>query len=163
MGVSLRFSLFLEFVKYGELSCNTAVYSPIVATMKTEDYLGDEAILSELGRVLAEHRIGMGLTQAELAKQAGIGKRTVERIEGGNSCQTLALIRVLRVLKLQDALNQLILPAGPTPMDLLKLKKKERKRASSQRKRIGKSVAAKATSRVSGKRADKKWTWGDEA
>ncbi len=43
--------------------------------------MNDDAVLAELGRALAERRIGIGLTQAALAEQAGIGKRTVERIE----------------------------------------------------------------------------------
>ncbi len=124
--------------------------------MKTAEYLGEEVILSELGRALAERRIGKRLTQAELAKQAGIGKRTLERIEGGNSCQTSALIRVLRVLDLQDALSQLIPPSGPTPMGLLKLKKKERKRAPSQR-------PPKASQSGGPGNRGKKWTWGDGA
>lgn len=131
--------------------------------MKAKDYLGDEAILSELGHALAERRIGMGLTQAELAKQAGIGKRTVERIEGGNSCQTSALIRVLRVLGLQDQLRQLIPSSGPSPIALLKLKKKERKRVSSRRPRGVRASAAKAKRSSSVKQGARKWTWGDEA
>ena len=124
-----------------------------MATMKTEKYLNDEAILSDLGRALAKRRIGKSLTQAELAKQAGIGKRTVERIEGGNSCQTSALIRVFRVLDLQDTFSQLIAPSGPTPMDLLKRKKKERKRAPSQRPPKASQSGGQG----------KNWTWGDEA
>ena len=131
--------------------------------MKANDYLSDEAILSELGRALAGRRIGKGLTQAELAKQAGIGKRTVERIESGSSCQSSALIRVLRVLGLQDQLRQLIPSSGPSPIALLKRKKKERKRVSLRRTR-GITASAAKTKRSSGvKQGAGKWTWGDEA
>lgn len=121
--------------------------------MKREKYLGDEAILSDLGHALAKRRIGKSLTQAELAKQAGIGKRTVERIEGGNSCQTSALIRVFRVLDLQETFSQLVAPSGPTPMDLLKRKNKVRKRAPSQRPPKASHSGGQS----------KNWTWGDEA
>lgn len=115
--------------------------------MTNEFNMGHTAVLAQLGRSLAERRISMGLTQAELAKQSGISKRTVERIEAGNSCQTSALIRVLRVLELQEDLLRLIPPASPHPMDLLKTKRKERKRASSK---------------IRTKNPAKKWTWGDE-
>jgi DNA-binding XRE family transcriptional regulator len=119
-----------------------------MTTMNQESYMGDEAILIELGRRLAERRIREGWTQAELAKQAGIGKRTLERIEAGNSCQTSVLVRVLRILGLEKELAGIIPKAGPSPMELWKMKGKERKRASSKT-RAGTQ--------------EKKWNWGDEA
>jgi DNA-binding XRE family transcriptional regulator len=117
--------------------------------MGNESNLSEEAILAELGRGLAARRVAMGFTQAELARQAGIGKRTVERIEAGNACQTSALVRVLGVLELQGGFRQLFLPSGPRPMDLLRFKGKTRKRASSRRRGT--------------RRPDGPWTWGDEA
>jgi DNA-binding XRE family transcriptional regulator len=119
-----------------------------MATMTKESYAGDEAILIELGRSLAERRIRDGWTQAELAKQAGIGKRTLERIEAGNSCQTAVLVRILRILELEQALAGIVPKAGPSPMELWKMKGKERKRASSKTRP---------------KTREKKWNWGDEA
>ena len=95
--------------------------------------LGDEAVLEELGRRLGRRRLALQITQAKLADQAGVAKRTVERIEAGAAAQTLSLIRILRVLDLLQGLDQLIPETGPRPMDLLKLKGKERKRASSNR------------------------------
>lgn len=43
----------------------------------------DEAVLRELGRRLAQVRLGKNLTQAQLAAKAGVSKRTVERLEVG--------------------------------------------------------------------------------
>lgn len=119
-----------------------------MAIMTKELNMGHTAILVKLGRGLAARRISMGLTQAELAKQAGIGKRTVERIEAGNSCQTSALIRIFRILELQEDLIRIIPTSEPHPMDLLRMKGKERKRASSKNR---------------AKSPEKKWKWGDEA
>jgi len=90
----------------------------------------DDAVLEEFGRRLARRRLNLQLTQAKLAEQAGVSKRTVERMESGAAVQTLSLIRILRVLDLLQGLDQLIPETGPRPMDLLKLKGKERKRAS---------------------------------
>ena len=97
------------------------------------DTLGDDAILEDIGRRLGRRRIALQLTQAALADQAGVSKRTVERIEAGAVAQTLSLVRILRVLDLLRDLDQLIPETGPRPMDLLKLKGKDRKRASSSR------------------------------
>jgi transcriptional regulator with XRE-family HTH domain len=110
--------------------------------------LGDNAVLEELGRRLGRRRLALQITQAKLADQAGVSKRTVERIEAGAAAQTLSLIRILRVLDLLQGLDQLIPETGPRPMDLLKLKGKERKRASS--------------SRV-GAQSGEAWSWGDDS
>ena len=108
----------------------------------------DDAVLEELGRRLGRRRLDLQLTQAKLAEQAGVSKRTVERIEAGAAAQTVSLIRILRVLDLLKGLDQLIPEIGPRPMDLLKLKGKERKRASSSR-------AADRSGEV--------WSWGDDS
>ena len=110
--------------------------------------LGDNAVLEALGKRLGQRRIAQGLTQAELAREAGVSKRTVERIEAGAAAQTLNLVRILRVLNLLPELGQLVPETGPRPMDLLKLKGKARKRATSRRT-------------ATPPRDD--WTWGDDA
>ena len=110
--------------------------------------MSDEAILQELGQRLARRRVELNLTQAQLAEQAGVGKRTVERIEAGESTQLSTLIRIFRVLGLLDALDAMIPEPGPSPLDLLKLKGKERQRASSKKR---------------GEQAEEGWSWGDES
>ncbi len=115
--------------------------------MKIERQMSDDIILEELGRRIVRRRLDFGFTQAELAEEAGISKRTVERIESGASAQVSTLIRLLRVLDLVDGLNALIQEADIRPMEMLKLKGASRKRASSSRK--------KATSG--------KWHWGDDS
>ena len=49
--------------------------------MKIDKQLTPEAVLEELGRRLARRRLDLGMTQADAAEQAGLGKRTVERTE----------------------------------------------------------------------------------
>ena len=112
------------------------------------DNMTDNALLEELGRRLARRRLDLQLTQAKLAEQAGVSKRTVERMESGAAAQTLSLIRILRVLDLLHGFDQLVPETGPRPMDLLKLKGKERRRASSSR-------AADQPGKV--------WSWGDDS
>ncbi len=108
----------------------------------------DDAVLEELGKRLERRRIDIGLTQAKLAEQAGVSKRTVERMEAGSAAQTRNLIRIFRILDLLQGLDQLIPETGPRPMDLFKFKGKERKRASS-------SSAVK--------QSPKAWSWGDDS
>jgi len=115
--------------------------------MKISKLLLDDAILAEIGQRIADHRLRLQLTQADLAEQAGVAKRTVERIEAGASAQMSSMIRIFRVLDLLPGLNQLIPDAGPSPMELLKRKGKPRKRASGSRR---------------ADKPDESWRWGDE-
>jgi transcriptional regulator with XRE-family HTH domain len=102
--------------------------------MKLGSDLTDTAILRELGARLERRRIDQNLTQAELADQAGVSKRTVERIEGGASTDFTLLVRTLRTLRLLDELNQLVPDLPESPMTLLKHKGGERKRVRRSRK-----------------------------
>ncbi len=116
--------------------------------MQISKLLSDDAILAELGERIARSRLERQLTQAMLAEQAGVAKRTVERIEAGASAQMSSMIRVFRVLDLLPNLDRMIPETGPRPMDLLKRKGKVRQRASS-RGRI--------------EEPDEPWSWDDDA
>ena len=101
--------------------------------MKITSLITDDAVLAELGARIAGRRIELQLTQADVAEQAGIAKRTLERMEAGLTSQLVTLIRVLRVLDAASGLDSLIPESGPRPMDLLQRKGKVRQRASGQR------------------------------
>jgi len=115
--------------------------------MKITGLLTDDAVLAELGARIARRRIELQLTQAAVAEQAGIAKRTLERMEAGLTSQLATLVRVLRVLDASSGLDSLIPESGPRPMDLLKRKSKVQQRASGRR-------AAKPT--------DKSWRWDEK-
>jgi len=94
----------------------------------------DTAIMTELGLRMARIRLEMNLTQAQLAQQAGVSKRTVERLESsGVATQLSGFIRVCRVLQLIERLETLIPEPLPSPVAQLKLKGRIRKRASAPR------------------------------
>ncbi|MBT1070979.1 helix-turn-helix domain-containing protein [Pelotalea chapellei] len=119
--------------------------------MKIQNDLSDMTVLEELGHRLSKQRLDLGLTQAGLAISAGLGKRTIERLEAGKSVQLDTLVRILRVLNVLDRMDSLIPDeSAPRPMELLKLKGKERQRASTNPKSAKES-----------KKPLKPWVWGD--
>lgn len=123
--------------------------------MKMTNHSTDELILSELGARLAQARLERNLTQAQLATQAGISKRTLERMEaGGSAMQLSAFIRACRVLGLLDHFELLLPESAPSPIAQLKLGGRKRRRASGTTLPPAGQVSAPAQS---------PWTWGDKA
>ncbi len=118
-----------------------------MTNMKIEKTLTDEAILAEVGERITRRRLERQLTQAALARQAGIAKRTLERVEAGETAQMNTVIRIFRVLDLLPNLDQMLPTSKPGPLEVMRRKGKVRKRASSQQPRPAK---------------DKPWTWGDD-
>jgi transcriptional regulator with XRE-family HTH domain len=118
--------------------------------MKISRELSDEAILREMGSRLAAVRLARNLTQAALAEEAGVSKRTVERLESGEVAARLSgLVRVCRVLDMADRLDALVPSPTVSPVEQLKLAGHRRTRASGRRK---------PTTSTTGK-----WRWGDES
>lgn len=77
----------------------------------------DEQILSEIGARIKAARIRAGKTQATLAAESGVSKRTVENIENGESAQFLNIIKILRALNLLQNLEPLLPSAEKTPVE----------------------------------------------
>jgi transcriptional regulator with XRE-family HTH domain len=107
-----------------------------------------ESFLTELGERLAAIRLSRNMTQAQLAEQAGVSKRTVERLESGSAATHLSgFVRVCRALGVLDRFDAAFPQPLPSPIAELKARKQQRQRASTR--------AARA-------RAPQKWKWGDE-
>lgn len=119
-------------------------------SVKQIQHMTDTAALAELGERLAHHRLERNLTQAELAKEAGVSKRTLIRLEGGESTQLTNLIRVLRALGLLGNLDAFVPPPTPSPLEQLRTHGRPRKRASP---RSDETESAESS---------EEWTWGDQ-
>ena len=97
--------------------------------MKIDDQLADQAVLDELGRRIARTRLERNIGQAELGAEAGVGVATVQRLERGRSVASPSLIRVLRVLGLLEALDRAVPELLPSPIEQLRLRGRQRRRA----------------------------------
>jgi transcriptional regulator with XRE-family HTH domain len=107
----------------------------------------DQRVLAELGDRLARHRLNRNLTQDQLAREAGVSKRTIVRLENGQSSQVTNLVRVLRALGLLGNLDALVPAPLASPIEALKAKGRQRRRASPAGKKP---------------KPSSDWTWGDD-
>ncbi|MEX0972728.1 MAG: helix-turn-helix transcriptional regulator [Solirubrobacterales bacterium] len=101
--------------------------------MRIDAQLTDAAVLDQLGSRLKRTRLQHNLTQRRLAEEAGVSLATVRNLEDGRPSQLVTLIRVLRVLGLLGGLERAVPEPPPSPVEELRLRGRERQRASSPR------------------------------
>jgi transcriptional regulator with XRE-family HTH domain len=118
--------------------------------MKIDPSNSERTILAEIGRRMAGLRLERNLKQSDLAEQAGVGLRTIQRLESGAAATQLSsFVRVCRILGLLDQFNQLVPEPAPSPIEQLKQRGNTRRRAF------------KAKSRSSQANETHPWTWGE--
>ena len=117
--------------------------------MKIDAKMTDEALVRLLGERLSAIRLARNLTQQQLAEQAGLGLRTVQRLElGAVATQLSSFLRVCRVLGLVENLEAFIPEPAVSPMAQLRQAGRKRKRATGRKAATGGST---------------KWTWGESS
>jgi len=115
--------------------------------MTIETTITDQALLKLIGERLARLRLAKNLTQQQLAERAGLGLRTVQRLEFGETATQLSgFVRVCRALGLVERFDALIPEQAASPIAQLKQQGRQRKRARSR------TILA---------REPKKWTWAE--
>ncbi|MGH8428682.1 MAG: helix-turn-helix domain-containing protein, partial [Gammaproteobacteria bacterium] len=72
-------------------------------------------------------------TQTALAREAGVSRATIERLESGVGAELKLLVRVLRALQLLEGFLTSIPADEPSPMALLRAHGKKRQRARGKR------------------------------
>lgn len=103
--------------------------------------------IARLGARLAAVRLKRNWTQEQLAREAGVSRPTVARLETGHSTQLTNLVRVLRALDLAENLDLLAPDPDVSPIAALERRGQPRQRASGGR----------------GESERKPWRWGDDA
>ncbi len=123
--------------------------------MTIDKSLTDAAILRLIGERLARLRLAKNLTQAQLAEQAGLSLRTVQRLELGEAATQLSgFVRVCRALGIVAGFDTLVPEQTASPMQQLA----QLKRAGNLRKRAS---GGRPGRQPTAGEPHKKWTWGE--
>ena len=102
---------------------------------------------NEIGARLARWRLSRNVTQAMLAQDAGIGVRTLRRLEAGEPSTLDTFLRVALALDLGDAVLDAIPRGHVRPIERVSHKGFERQRARPRRVETPGPV----------------WTWGEDS
>ena len=102
-----------------------------------------EEIIKELGNKIKVYRIMKEISQQELADKTGISKRSISRLEQGETVNIDSLFKILLALGLHDNIDQLVPDQTKRPSYYLKKPEYEHKR-------------------VRKKSEKKEFKWGDE-
>jgi len=97
--------------------------------------MSNKAVLEDLGRRIQRERLNQDITQVALAERAGVARKVVQQVESGHGCTLESLIRLLRALGKLDQLDMFLPETGLSPVQLAKLKGRERQRATSRHRR----------------------------
>ncbi len=76
--------------------------------MRIDDQMNEKAILEELSARFKQMRIDSSITRAELADKAMVSVRTIARFESGNDISLENVIKLLKVMRLESNINDLI-------------------------------------------------------
>ena len=104
-------------------------------TNSTIDYtsMSDDRLALLLGEFIKHHRIVKNMSQEELGTAAGLSRPTISLMERGRSMNLNSIIRVLRVLDLLYLFDAIKISHTISPLEMLKMQEKQRKRSSKRR------------------------------
>jgi len=98
------------------------------------DNMSPTAIAVELGHRLKKARLNVDLTQEELALRTGLNRRSIMNAEKGKA-QLENFVAILVSLGMAEQLDTFLPVVEFSPLQLAKLKGKERQRASKSKSR----------------------------
>ena len=96
--------------------------------------MSDQAIMKSIGLFIRGQRLQQNMSQQKLANDAGINRATLSLVEQGESSNFATIIQLLRVLGQLHLLQVFEYKQQVSPLQLAKLEKNDRLRASSKNK-----------------------------
>lgn len=95
--------------------------------------MSDREVVREIGRRLRRRRLERNWSQEQIAERAGLSRLTLAKLEKGTPTSLLTLIQILRALDAIEELDGFLPDPGISPLELARMKGRERQRASGLR------------------------------
>lgn len=87
-----------------------------------------------VGERLKKIRLEYNITQKDLAKRTGLSRVSISKIERGMGVNLSSLIEIMRGLRILENIDQLIPKQEISPIEIIKLKNKSKKKRASTKK-----------------------------
>ncbi len=100
--------------------------------------LSDPSIVKELCGYLKQMRLSKNWSQHKLAMQTGLNRITISRMENGRAATLLTFVQILRALDKLSLLDIFNEEPEISPLQILKLQEKQRKKASPRKTKLQK-------------------------
>lgn len=104
-----------------------------LSSKKDWNSMSDQALNNLIGTFVKRHRLDQNKSQKEVAQAANISRSTLSLLERGETVTLATWLRVLRVLDLLYVLDAFKSVTQISPMQLAKLEREQRKRASNKK------------------------------
>lgn len=133
--------------------------------MHLDDLLTNDAVLNELGVRLKRLRLSRNITQAQLAREAGVSRATIVRVEDGESVQMSTMVKLWRALDLLAAIDAALPERIDSPIAALereRLRRRHERQRATGRRPTGQRPGDAATPLPITEDASKPFTWGDD-
>lgn len=88
----------------------------------------------EVGERLKKLRLEYNITQNDLAKKTGLSRVSISKIERGKGVNLSSLIEIMRGLRVLENIAYLIPEQEISPIELIRLKNKSKKKRASTKK-----------------------------
>jgi transcriptional regulator with XRE-family HTH domain len=95
--------------------------------------MSDGALVETIGQFIKQERLNQNRTQAKVAEAAGVNRWTLSQIENGEAISLSSLIAILRALDRLNVLEVFAVNNRPSPLELAKIDREKRQRASSSK------------------------------
>ncbi|MEN9947403.1 MAG: hypothetical protein RL106_226 [Bacteroidota bacterium] len=99
-----------------------------IAQYKNWNAMSDHALAAFIGQFIRSKRMEQNMTQAQLAKDAGISRSTLVLLEKGETASLGTLLQVLRMLNQLHVLSVFEITPVVSPLLLVKEEMKKRQR-----------------------------------
>ncbi len=91
-------------------------------------------IEAEIGERLKNVRLQYNISQSDLAKRTGLSRVSISKIERGLGVNLSSLIEIMRGLKVLENIELLIPEQEVSPIEMIRLKNKTKKKRASTKK-----------------------------
>lgn len=130
--------------------------------MVIDELTTNQQVNTEIGQRVRQIRVAYPLTQAQLAKRAGVSIGTIQGLENGKGATLTSLSNILRALGMLARLDMLVPSLEMRPSEIASQEKRRQRVRASHKQSVSYAGATQSTNAAQSLNDSSSWKWGDE-